>query len=83
MDQETTYVAIDVAKSRVDLATRPTGDVWRVDCDEPGIASLAERLQSLNPNGVVSEATGGIEVPLVSAFATASLPVVAVNPRQV
>ena len=33
MKQEATYVGIDVAKSRVDVATRPAGDVWRVDYD--------------------------------------------------
>jgi len=83
MDQETTFVGIDVAKARVDVATRPAGDVWRVDYDEVGVASLVERLQSLNPVAVLLEATGGIEVPLVSALAAASLPVVVVNPRQV
>ena len=44
---------------------------------------LIARLQSLNPAAVLLEATGGIEVPLVSALAEASLPVVVVNPRQV
>ena len=83
MDQETTFVGIGVAKARVDVATCPAGDVWRVDYDGAGIASLVERLQSLNPAAVLLEATGGIEVPLVSALAAASLPVVVVNPRQV
>ena len=83
MEQEATYVGIDVAKSRVDVAARPAGDVWRVDHDESGIASLIARLQPLNPAAVLLEATGGIEVPLVSALAAASLPVVVVNPRQV
>ena len=83
MEQESTYVGIDVAKSRVDVAARPAGDFWRVDYDESGIASLIARLQSLNPAAVLLEATGGIEVPLVSALAAASLPGVVVNPRQV
>ena len=83
MEQEATCVGIDVAKSRVDVATRPGGDVWRVDYDESGIASLIARLQPLNPAAVLLEATGGIEVPLVSALAAASLSVVVVNPRQV
>ena len=83
MEQESTYVGIDVAKSRVDVAARPAGDFWRVDYDESDIASLIARLQSLNPAAVLLEATGGIEVPLVSALAAASLPGVVVNPRQV
>ena len=64
MEQEATYVGIDVVKSRVDVATHPGGDVWRVDYDEAGIASLIARLQSLNPAAVL----------LVSALAAASLP---------
>ena len=30
MEQEATYVGIDVAKSRLDVAARPAGDVWHV-----------------------------------------------------
>ena len=56
MEQEATYIGIDVAKFRVDVATRPAGDVWRVDYDESGIASLIARLQPLNPAAVLLEA---------------------------
>ena len=56
---------------------------WRVDYDEPDVAALVAQLRTLNPATVLLEATGGIEVPLVSALAAASLPVVVVNPRQV
>lgn len=28
MEQEPTFVGIDVAKARVDIAVRPSGDVW-------------------------------------------------------
>ena len=40
-------------------------------------------LETLEPAAVLLEATGGLEVPLVSALAAAALPVVVVNPRQV
>ncbi len=83
MDEELTYVGIDVAKARVDVAVRPSGDIWSIDYDEPGVAGLVERLQAMGPAAVVLEATGGLEVPLASALAGAALPVVVVNPRQV
>ena len=83
MEQELTYVGIDVAKARVDVAVRPSGDIWSIDYDEPGVAGLIGRLQVLGPTAVVLEATGGLEVPLASALAAAALPVVVVNPRQV
>ena len=83
MEQEPTYVGIDVAKARVDVAVRPSGDIWSVDYDETGVAGLVDRLQAMRPAAVLLEATGGLEVPLASALAAAALPVVVVNPRQV
>ena len=83
MEPESIYVGIDVAKERVDVAVRPSGEIWSEDYDEPGIERLAARLQALGPVAVVLEATGGLEVPLASALAAAALPVAVVNPRQV
>ena len=40
MEQEVTCIGIDFAKSRVDLAARPAGDVWRVDYHQFNIESL-------------------------------------------
>ena len=83
MKQKETYAGIDVAKARVDVAVRPDGDIWGVDYDESGVRELVSVLETLEPAAVLLEATGGLEVPLVSALAAAALPVVMVNPRQV
>ena len=83
MEQEPVFVGIDVAKDRVDVALRPSGDVWEVAYDESGVSALVSRLQSLQPSSVVLEATGGLELPLAAALTAASLPVAVVNPRQV
>jgi len=47
------------------------------------MTTLIEQLRALSPTLIVLEATGGMEIPLTSALATAELPVVVVNPRQV
>ena len=83
MKQEEIYVGIDVAKARVDVAIRPGGDIWSVDYDEQAVSELVSRLLNVEPTSVLLEATGGLEMPLVSALAAAALPVVVVNPRQV
>ena len=83
MTQESIFAGIGVAKDRLDLALRPSGTVRTVAYDPAGISSLVSELQSLGPSAVVLESTGGLELPLASALAAASLPVVAVNPRQV
>ncbi len=83
MKQEEIYVGIEVAKDRVDVAIRPSGDKWNADYDERGLGELVSYLQDAEPAAVLLEATGGLEVPLVSALAAAALPVIVVNPRQV
>ena len=77
------YGGIDVAKAQVDVAIRPSGETWSADYDERGIRELVSWLKTAEPGAVLLEATGGLEVPLVSALAAAALPVVMVNPRQV
>ena len=61
----------------------PEGDIWSVDYDEQAVSELVSSLLAVEPTMVLLEATGGLEVPLVSALAAAALPVVVVNPRQV
>ena len=48
MKQKETYVGIDVAKARVDVAIRPDGDVWSVDYDESGVRELVSVLELWN-----------------------------------
>jgi transposase len=83
MEQEATYVGVDVAKAQVDVAVRPTDDRWEVPNDEAGVRQLVSRLKTLKPVMVLLEASGGLELPLVAALAAEAVPVVVVNPRQV
>ena len=77
------FVGIDVAKAPLDIAIRPTGERWTVPNDASGVATLVDRVQPLQPTLIVLEAPGGLERLVTSALATAGLPVVVVNPRQV
>lgn len=83
MEQEATYVGIDVAKAQADVAIRPTDARWVVSNDDAGIRQLVSRLKALEPTLVLLEASGGFELPLVAALAAEELPVVVVNPGQV
>ena len=83
MGQAGIYVGIDVAKAKVDVAVRPTGERWEVPRDAAGIPQLVSEMRTLGPSLVLLEATGGLELPLVAALAAEALPVVVVNPRQV
>jgi transposase len=77
------YIGIDVAKARLEAACRPSGATVAVANDEAGIHDLVTRCQALAPTLIVLEATGGYEAAVVAALATAGLPVVVANPRQV
>src|SRR3954465_11433688 len=83
MDKAPTFVGIDVAKRRLDVHSRPSGESFTIDHDDEGVAALVERLAALAPTLVVLEATGGLEVRLAAALAAAGLPVAVVNPRRV
>jgi transposase len=76
-------VGIDVAKARLDVAVRPSGEAWQAPNDAAGVAALAARLAGLAPALVVLEATGGLERLAAAELAAAGLPVAVVNPRQV
>lgn len=77
------YIGIDVAKGRLDVADHPGGEVWAVPNDDAGIEELVAKLAVVSPKLIVLEATGSLEAPVVASLATAKLPVVVVNPRQV
>lgn len=78
-----TFVGIDVSQCALDVAVRPGGESWRVANDSAGVSTLAGRLRELQPALVVLEATGGMELLVVSELALAKVPLVVVNPRQV
>ena len=64
MEQRPVYVGIDIAKAHIDVATRPGDQTWRVSYDEEGLRGLAADLEDINPEVVLLEATGGLELPL-------------------
>jgi transposase len=83
LEESPTFIGIDVSKARLDVAMRPSGENESVSNDQPGIKALVKRLSELQPALIVLEATGGVERQLTRALASAELPVVVVNPRQV
>lgn len=77
------FVGIDVAKDRLDVHLRPSGQSWRLTHDEAHLTELAERLGQLRPRLVVLEATGRLHRRVAAVLAAAGLPVAVVNPRQI
>lgn len=80
---EAIIVGIDVSKDRLDVALRPSGEVFVVERSASGIEVLIGRLRAAPPHLVALEATGGFETVVTAALGAAGLPVVVVNPAQV
>jgi len=83
MSRKGGFVGIDVAKSRLDVAVRPDGELKTMGNDEKGWAQLASWLVELQPELVVVEATGGYEASVLAVLLEKHLRVARVNPRQV
>jgi transposase len=76
-------VGIDVSKDSLDLFIDSSVEEYRVANQAGDIAALVERLKSVTPDYIVVEASGGFEAALVTALATAGLPVCRVSPQRV
>ena len=77
------FIGIDVAKQQLEVAAHESDYQFRCPNKASAFGELITELISLRPALIVLEATGGLEIRVVSALHTAGLPVVVVNPRQV
>ncbi len=77
------FVGIDVSKTQLDVALRPSNEQDTLVHEAAGIDTVVTRLCRMRPTLIVLEATGGLERPLVRALVAAALPVIVANPRHV
>lgn len=76
------FWGVDVASKNLDLGCHDRDDVVSFENSPAGIDQLLDHLRQHPAALIVVEATGGYEVPLVTALGEAGLPVVRINPRQ-
>jgi transposase len=77
------FIGIDVAKEQLEVAAHESDYQFRCPNKASAFGALIAELITLRPALIVLEATGGLEIRVVSALHAAGLPVVVVNPRQV
>ena len=80
---ERMFVGIDVAKDRLDVHVRPSGEAFSVARDGKGLDELVFRLCRLDVALIVLEATGGFETTVAGTLCANALPLAVVNPRQI
>lgn len=76
-------IGVDVSKMTLDVACWVGKEYKRFSNDPKGIQDLIEWLKTLQPELIVLEATGGLELPFVAELAYVKLPVAVVNPKRI
>lgn len=76
-------VGIDTSQTQLDVFVRPLGHFVSFPNTDVGIAEAIKYLKPFNPDRVLIESTGRLEVNFVCAAHKAKLPVVVCNPTQV
>jgi transposase len=77
------YIGVDVSKDLLDVKVLPSEQTQQFSNDNPGVKKLITFVKKINPQLIVFESTGGLEMPAVSSLIENHLPVVVVNPRQI
>ena len=76
------WIGVDVSKKTLDVFT-PSLGTFRCDNTAEGYQALASKIAGLTVDGIVMEATGGYEQPLLKALVSRGLPAAVVNPARV
>lgn len=77
------YVGIDVSNDRLDVAVLGEKQERQISNTESGIAQLVKDMESLQPELIIVEATGGYQRAVVDALFHGGLAVAVVNPARV
>jgi len=82
MDQNK-FVGLEVTGNSIEVAVRPTGELWTTpSCDE-GVAEVADRLLYLHPDLVVMQDYGQPELTVAGVLAAVGLPFALIPPRSI
>jgi transposase len=77
------FVGLNATSQSIEVAIRPTGELWKTDFADETINETAMTLKCIEPRLVVMEGTGNFELPVAGVFATVGLPITIVNPRSI
>jgi transposase len=77
------FVGLNATSQMIEVAVRPSGELWKTDFADEEIDATATRLKCIGPKLVVMEASGAFELPVAGTFATVGIPFAIVNPRSV
>ncbi|WBA15116.1 IS110 family RNA-guided transposase [Salinivibrio proteolyticus] len=74
------YIGVDTGKAQLDIYVRPTAHFFSVPNTDKGIKDALKIIKPYQPERIIIEATGRLEMPFVLACIEANLPIVRANP---
>jgi transposase len=77
------FVGLDINRNSVQVAARPVGKQWTGTTDDSEVIHIANELASVEPEIIVLEAQGGVELRVAGTLATTGLPLAFVSRRSV
>ncbi len=66
---ETQFAGLSATAEMIEVAVRPTGEMWKTDYADENIAATAKKLKGMQPKLVVMEAAGAFALPVAGVFA--------------
>ncbi|MCP4401884.1 MAG: IS110 family transposase [bacterium] len=81
MNTSEIFMGIDVSKTQLDIAVRPTKEWYQTANTPEGIAELVTKLLPRSPTLITVEATGGYEREVAVTLAAQNWAVAVINPR--
>jgi transposase len=82
MSNSACFIGIDVSKDQLEVAVRPTNEQMAFSNNDEGIDKLIQRLQPLQPELILMEATGSYHQLVLARLLASGLTAMAINPRQ-
>lgn len=76
-----TFVAVDVSKAMLDIATSCAPFAWQIPNDPQGVITLKRELKRFDHPHIVCEATGRYTRQLRSGLDASGIPISIINPR--
>jgi len=80
---ESHFVGLNATSAAIEVAIRPTGEIWKTHFADDSIEETVNKLKGLQPKLVVMEAAGACELSVAGLLAIHGLPFAVVNPRNV
>ena len=77
------FVGVEVTANNIEVAVRPSGELWTISSCDDGLLAVADRLRGLQPELIVMQAYEEPELAVAGVLACEGLPFALIPPRSI